>query len=678
MTGATFKEQSKKTVAHFLQTVMVIDDGLFYVKDLLPSGDLASPDEQDAINEREDSDATSATPISTPVTPPLATTISSAIEVNEDASDKESPYELDAKELVDAFAKKGIICATVKPDDDGELLDTVKTAIENVDFVVLDWRVNGQKGVDALKIIKHFCEADSAHTHRVRLVAIYSGDPDLEDIGNKVCESLSGATKRAELVFDKGPVRISIFGKHGATIKKDELKNRYLRVEDLPDALVAEFTDKTSGLVSNTVLRALSAIRDNTYRLLSRLNRNIDPAFLAHRSLLPQPEDAGEHLLVLITEELRSILEENEIANYPSWAEIEAWLDEHYEEVTEVKPTGDNWTNKNPIAKEVLLQLLKQGVRKWDSGPCAPTNRKNNAKLRRLELSQLFCRGEEKGRPLDNEWSILMSMKTRYGPNTPPPSLTLGSIVKRLRRNPNPSVSPTPPVSSATTLTAEVTGSDVSPSNTENKGSVETRSTTAANVAGTDGTPLAIENKDSFETQSDPSGSLVSETNAAQETPKPVPIQDDEYLLCIQPRCDAVRLIEPTQFLFLRMTKPKIDRKDEFTHVVEGENNEYVQLILGSQVKDLTCIVFQPSASQQITASLQADKFILRAQDNQEFEWVGELKYAPGQRDATSFASSLSRPGLDESEWVRISALGLRGITELILLTAAEESNTAE
>ena len=68
--------------------------------------------------------------------------------------------------------------------------------------------------------------------------------------------------------------------------------------------------------------------------------------------------------------------------------------------------------------------------------------------------------------------------------------------------------------------------------------------------------------------------------------------------------------------------------------------------------------IFHPNdqPSGQVTAT-QGESSVWKMQttDGLTFEWVAELKNEYAQRIANDFAGSLSRVGVNESEWVRRS-----------------------
>lgn len=122
--------------------------------------------------------------------------------------------------------------------------------------------------------------------------------------------------------------------------------------------------------------------------------------------------------------------------------------------------------------------------------------------------------------------------------------------------------------------------------------------------------------------------------------------KDNKYYVCIQQRCDSVRLNEERRFLFLPL-------------VEKGKNAVLVSsdLRLGPAKASyaIKTIKFAPKEGQTtIIATKDNERFIFKSIYNEIFEWITDLKDLHAQRIANTYTSELSRVGLDESEWLRI------------------------
>jgi hypothetical protein len=125
----------------------------------------------------------------------------------------------------------------------------------------------------------------------------------------------------------------------------------------------------------------------------------------------------------------------------------------------------------------------------------------------------------------------------------------------------------------------------------------------------------------------------------------------DNYFICIQQRCDSVRIKkdEERKFLFL----PLSVSTDNSFHIITPDGTK---LKLEKKSYSVKTIKFKCENNEgEIKGIAQNDKFIFREIYNEEFEWVLDLKDLHSQRIVTNYVSLLSRVGLDESEWLRMA-----------------------
>ena len=122
-----------------------------------------------------------------------------------------------------------------------------------------------------------------------------------------------------------------------------------------------------------------------------------------------------------------------------------------------------------------------------------------------------------------------------------------------------------------------------------------------------------------------------------------------KYLLCVQQRCDSVRLSEGEQrnFLFL----PLKEGNDGEAIVIDAHKH----LILNKKSYALESYAF--SATEQETSVITQDRdgqsVFIDANGNL-FEWVAELKDLFAQHLVALYTAELSRVGIDNSEWIRL------------------------
>ncbi len=133
-----------------------------------------------------------------------------------------------------------------------------------------------------------------------------------------------------------------------------------------------------------------------------------------------------------------------------------------------------------------------------------------------------------------------------------------------------------------------------------------------------------------------------------------------KYYLCVQPLCDCVRISDGRKFPFLELKVVSDDEK-RFDLVISEENSSYIKVAINYRPYDSSSIEFAATkASKTVESTIIGDKkfnFATTDDPPHNYLWLGELKFAHIQRVANEYATKFSRVGLDESEWLRRSAL---------------------
>lgn len=411
--ASDFKALSRETAMEFLQTVVVVDDEAWLHKDERPKDEAAVPIEK-SVKKPVRGDATNATPTGESV----AT-----------RTRRDGQHDLNAKRLVDAFAAHGLICSVFRPGSEGEMIGegTIRTA-RRADIVVLDWVIFNDIGDKTIELIQRIIQSDKRDTKQRRVIAVYTGEPDLAGIVDRIKGAIggeqAGSGEHDSFTINKGAFRIVVFAKEHVKETPGQ-SDRKVLLDDLPMRLVEEFAETTSGLVSNVAVHALSVLRQNTYDILTTLHSGLDPAYLSHRALLPQPDDVAEHLIALITVQLRSILEEYDVGGKAGMPQIKAWLSHTYAD-------GPLKIGGKDVARTSVIDLLEKGLDRWR---LPGASNKEDERFRRhgfKSLTEAFSRDEATAQTADIELAMLTTLKTRYQEDaTSPPMLTLGTIVAK-------------------------------------------------------------------------------------------------------------------------------------------------------------------------------------------------------------------------------------------------------
>ena len=339
-----------------------------------------------------------------------------------------------------------------------------------------------------------------------------------------------------------------------------DLQPLVVSAEAIPEIVISEFAHASPGLLSNLILRSMGVLRSETYQILKKFPSRLDSGFVTHK-VLQNPEDASAHLLPLVVSEIQSALEDNLVIEVLSEPALTAWLDSkvagglafNLEGVTEI----DSRNGINELLKRPVLDV---------AGDAAHANF-----LQRFLKSKNKARGEvadrlteilsgEAGHRANQEFAILMSVRSRYG--TPPPRLALGTVVHDLSRG--------------------------------------------------------------------------------------------VYLLCVQPRCDSVRLTAERQFPFLPLSAVAAG----YDHVL-NHGAAIITLQLVDEPYRIEMISFQPwtETDQEVLGKGNGDQLFFKSGAREtNFQWIAELRSEHAQRIANMLAGKISRVGLNESEWLRLNA----------------------
>ena len=546
-TTQTFGDKSEAVVQRFLQSAVVFDD-LAWMG--LPPSSEANPGTEPLIEPRFGEDLVPDSQSNVHGTAPQPS-----------RRDGQRGVPLDAKPLIDGFASLGVACAVLRPSQ-SEIASSewtrsgVVQAAKRADIIVLDWRLGPSYGTDTLEIVRNILTEDHRH-HRLRLIAIYTGENDLSDITKQVSDTIdefygdAWPVAEGEFWVSKGPVRASVIPKEG---------NRYagaigVQESALPERLVKEFSTITRGLLRNVALAGISALRDSTHSVLAKFGTELDPAYLGHRMLLPDPAEAEDHIVEALGAELLAVLEDQRPGNEASICAIGKWLVERI--------------SAGPLASGMLSSVSgitdPLDMRKELVGKGIDHVSNTNPGKRQLvrDATRLFLGDDiQSARRSDLGFAALLSLKTRYP--TVQPTLTLGTVLRK-----------------------------------------------------------------------GPSGSGA------------------QYFLCIQPKCDSVRLHSATGFPLIPLQVRQDDQA--FAIVVENVNDEWVNLDVDTKPSGLALAWFAPKEPhhQEIVAYEREFDYFFSDETGSEYQWLGELKDEHAMQFAGEVAANLGRPGPNYSEWLR-------------------------
>lgn len=128
-----------------------------------------------------------------------------------------------------------------------------------------------------------------------------------------------------------------------------------------------------------------------------------------------------------------------------------------------------------------------------------------------------------------------------------------------------------------------------------------------------------------------------------------------DYLLCMQPICDAVRLTETTAFPF----QTAVYDETRF-NVIVNETGAEGYLNLELKPRNMVMVRFDPTNGGD-TVSAERDAvgdFLFTDTLGRKFQWMGDMTSLKAQGFASEIAANQHRVGGDELEWLRLGAIG--------------------
>ena len=362
----------------FLQTAVVVDDQAYMAAHRSdgPKGEVVTPDRRALASSQED--------------PSLV--------------GRGSGHTLNARSVIDSFSDLGVICGVV-----GHRQSAMEV-MRQADIVVLDWLLQDGDSQHALRLLHDLLD-EEVDRNSLRLVAIYTGEARLEDICTAVVDELrktglDPAENESKTTISYRHGRVVLYAKSDVNLA-EPLKERSVAEADLPERLVEDFSAMTAGLLPSIALTSLTAVREGAHKVLDQFCADLDPAFLAQRACISNPDDAERQIVNHVAEELRGLMDNAVAAHSPAGAEaIEGWIrrrrSAHFE------------FGGRKLDLEQTITLAKKGLEA------------SALKDKAFEgLSAGFAGGAVVG--LDERLAWIMSFRTVLG--APPPTLWLGSVV---------------------------------------------------------------------------------------------------------------------------------------------------------------------------------------------------------------------------------------------------------
>jgi hypothetical protein len=535
---SAFTHHVENVVAEFLETALVVDDeGLLHVPAQIED------EEPAAVHSREDLAL---------VEPPA-----------EELAAVQAQHPLSTKELIDAFADMGIVCGVLAPTKGDQIQERFLKAAARADLVVLDWDLHRDGGAKARDLIGALLNEDgAAERRRLRVIAIYTGQPGLASIVEQVRKALGASKDRIApdgMSLTSDNVRIVAFSK---PLGQNAPHTREIAESDLPTRLASEFAQLTSGLVPGVALAALGAVRNETHRLLHALKADLDLGYLGHRVASSFPEDAEEHLVAIVSAEIASVLSDGAVGTNANLEVIRTWLEDARANSPSLD-SGSALDKPRTIGESDLERMLTIGLGRDEvlDGYEDPDLSKKLLRAISRQGAHLFTNASADADASSDKFAARMATRTLY--RRPARVLQLGTVV----------------------------------------------------------------------------------------------LSKDEFLVCVQPRCDSLRIdpAEPRSFPFLPLDIADAHNAEHGLVVEHPDESGLVRLRLRSKPFALRTYTFAADESRSVRAREIKGRWNFYATGQRRFRWVADLKPEFSQRVAVDLAAEIARVGLDESELVRLS-----------------------
>lgn len=343
----SFSTHCQEVVKEYVQTVMIIDDGAGLNSEPLPV-------------------TITDTPLAS--NPFMADFIQAP--PPEQISNPEPSkvfHRLDTLELTNAFFEKGIVAGIYQPKIDNsqqpeEFAEQARSACEKADIIILDWILKDRNSVYSKAIVKEILQSDFMGGGRIRAIMIYTGESKLNSLRDELCDYLSDyeLNKNVDFEIRAKNLIISFYNKNheGYAFSPD----RAVRESEIPKVALSSFAILVQGLTPIFAMKSAATVRKNTGRIISRFDSSLDTAYLAHRVLLPEPQDSEVFMLENFVSYTRNILAISRVDNLTLGDKsIEFWIKENNDKLDKkIK----NEQGEYSLELDELIQLAQIGFSK--------------------------------------------------------------------------------------------------------------------------------------------------------------------------------------------------------------------------------------------------------------------------------------------------------------------------
>lgn len=359
-------------------------------------------------------------------------------------SEENPAQDFDLASVSKSFAEKGKLCSFYAPSTK-EDIEVCKSLILRPDMVVLDWDIyipetvgaedetadvdDDDRGLYTKQFIRLIVE--DASDQKIKVVVVYTGQPDLHDIVNQINMSLANDSFSVNLdnceVSSKN-VRILVRSKSNQPSAHSPFKHFMVSYEDLPDMLVSAFSEFVEGLIPCFAMKCMTEIRESSAKILGVYHRGLDAELLTHQLSLADPDDAKAYIANSFGAAITELIMSDSSINTDLW--VEKWIDDRYREAKTVSVTNKQ-LSVTPESVKLLYdnrnKTSKAGERIRDAFSVSGFNKEEQV----MEaLSLVFHKEGDDTNQTRYDFSALSHNMNLFSTTSHTPKLTLGTIIK--------------------------------------------------------------------------------------------------------------------------------------------------------------------------------------------------------------------------------------------------------
>lgn len=278
-------DEAKVAVRNYLQSVVVIDDGI------------GVPETGDIVDRQAAAEQLRRIHV-------LGSTQTNARRISD-----EGGVGTDFSKVVDGFFAEGVVCALHKCEIKGKdaekrkmELDKIVKICRRVDVSVLDWFVCDKESI-MRELIEELLKGETgAGPERHTMVVYTQADIESEclDSLRKHFKDFNGLQLSGYTACIIGTIRLIFFSK------------RSVHEVELASKVIESLAKLNEGILPTFALHSIAAVKRHTKRLLERFDAKLDPEFVLNAFLTRSENDVRDVLNNLIAEELLPIIEDDE------------------------------------------------------------------------------------------------------------------------------------------------------------------------------------------------------------------------------------------------------------------------------------------------------------------------------------------------------------------------------